>query len=120
MQRKMIEIERIIHTGVLNFIRNLTLAIAAMAVMVVTLTIVLFSIVTNATFTNTIAQITDKIDISVYLKDSDTTSQTKQLISELKKLPNVDSIQYLTKADALAEYESENAGNQQLLQAIDE
>jgi cell division transport system permease protein len=120
MQRKMIELERIIHTGILNFIRNLSLAIAAMAVMVVTLTIVLFSIVTNATFTNTIAQITSKIDISVYMKDSDTIGQTDQLIAQLKKLPNVQGVTYLTKADALAQYQSEHAGDQKLLQAIAE
>jgi cell division transport system permease protein len=100
--------------------RNIGLAIAAMAVMVVTLTIVLFSIITNSTFTNTIAQITNKIDISVFLKDSDTKTQTTQLINELKKLPNVKSVSYLSKAQALIQYEKQNAGNQQLVTAIDE
>src|ERR1700679_2945446 len=120
MQRRVIALERIIHTGILNFMRNLSLAVAAMAVMVVTLTIVLFSIVTNATFNNTIAQITNKIDISVFMKDSDTPAQTQQLLSELKKLPNVKSVQYLDKQQALAQYEQQNAGNEQLLTAINE
>jgi cell division transport system permease protein len=86
--------------------------------MVVTLTIVLFSVITNATFTNTIAQITNKIDISVFLKDSDTPAQTQQLIAKIKKLPNVKSVTYLDKAAALRQYEAQNAGNQQLLTAI--
>jgi cell division transport system permease protein len=120
MQRQFTTFIRIIHTGVLNFMRNLSLAIAAMAVMVVTLTIVLFSIVTNATFTNTIAQITNKIDISVFLKDKDTPAQTDQLIAQLRALPNVKSVSYLTKAQALQQYEQQNAGNQQLLTAINE
>lgn len=120
MSRNLITLWRIIHTGTLNFMRNLSLAIAAMAVMVVTLTIVLFSIITNATFTDTIAQITNKIDISVFLKDSDTPEQTEHLISELKALPNVRSVSYLTKAQALQQYEAQNAGNQQLLTAINE
>jgi cell division transport system permease protein len=120
MKRRFITLERIIHNGIVNFMRNLSLAIAAIAVMVVTLTIVLFSIVTNATFTNTIAQITSKIDISVFLKDSVTGAQTSQFIHQLKALPNVGSVQYLSKADALTQYEAENAGNQQLLQAIEE
>ena len=68
-----------------------------MAVMVVTLTIVLFSVITNATFNNTIAQITNKINVSVFLKDSVTTQQTDQLVGQLKKLPNVSSVQYLNK-----------------------
>lgn len=89
-----------------------------MAVMVVTLTIVLFSVITNATFTNTIAQITDKIDVSVFLKDSDTTAQTNQLIKQLEKLPNVKSVSYLDKEQALKAYQKQNAGNEQLLTAI--
>jgi cell division transport system permease protein len=120
MQRRLITFWRIIHTGILNFMRNVTLAVAAMAVMVVTLTIVLFSLITNATFSNTIAQITSKIDVSVFLKDADTPAQTTQLLTQLKALPNVKSVQYLTKADALKQYEAQNAGNQQLLTAVSE
>ncbi|HUY84960.1 MAG TPA: permease-like cell division protein FtsX, partial [Candidatus Dormibacteraeota bacterium] len=120
MQRRLITSWRIIHTGIVNFMRNISLAVAAMAVMVVTLTIVLFSVVTNATFVNTIAQITDKIDISVFLKDSDTPAQTQQLLAQLKKLPNVKSVTYLDKAAALRAYEKQNAGNAQLLTAVSE
>jgi len=98
--------------------RSLSLAIAAMAVMVVTLTIVLFSIITNATFENTITQITNKIDISVYLNDTDSTEQTNELIKDIKQLPNVKEVKYLSKADALKRYTQQNAGNQELLTAI--
>ena len=120
MKRRLITFWRIIHTGIINFMRNLSLAIAAMAVMVVTLTIVLFSIIANATFSNTIAQITSKIDISVYLNDSDTAAQTTQLVSELKKLPNSQSVVYLSKAQVLRQYLAQNNGNQQLQLAISE
>lgn len=120
MKRHLITSVRIVHNGIVNFMRNIGLAIAAMAVMVVTLTIVLFSIITNATFTNTIAQITNKIDISVFLKDSVTAPQTTQLIGQLGKLPNVKSVSYLSKAQALQQYEQQNTGNQQLLTAIGE
>lgn len=57
---------------------------AAIAVMTTTLTIVLFSVITNATFANTIEQLTDKIDVSVFLKDEVTDEQREKLISELK------------------------------------
>lgn len=120
MKHRLITLWRIVHTGIVNFIRNLSLAIAAMAVMVVTLTIVLFSIITNATFNDTIAQITSKIDVSVFLQDSDSPAQTTQLLTQLKALPSVKSIQYLSKAQALQQYEQQNAGNAQLLTAIDE
>jgi cell division transport system permease protein len=120
MRRKYITFLRIIHAGIVNFIRNVSLAIAAMAVMVVTLTIVLFSVIANATFTNTITQITNKIDISVFLKDSITVPQKDQLVKQIKALPNVKSVDYLSKEQVLKDYSRQNAGNQGLLQAVSE
>jgi cell division transport system permease protein len=120
MKRKTITLGRIITTGAVNFVRNASLAVAAMAVMVVTLTIVLFSLVTNATFSNTIAQITDKIDISVYLKDSVTPAQNDKFLSDLKSLPNIKSVKYLSKDQALQRYIAQNEGNKDLLSAVNE
>jgi cell division transport system permease protein len=114
----MITFSRVVKTGLVNFARNAWLAIAAMAVMTVTLTIVLFSLITNATFANTIAQITDKIDISVYLNDDITTTQRTNFITGIKALPNVKAVTYLSKDQALANYRQQNANNQQLLSAI--
>lgn len=101
-----------------NFGRNLTLGIAAMAVMVITLTIVLFSLIVNQTFAQTIKQITDKIDISVYLIDNISDKDREKIISELKANSNVKSIEYLSKDKALEIYKQQNADNPDLLVAI--
>jgi cell division transport system permease protein len=111
---------RVIRTGLLNFMRNAWLAIAAIAVMTVTLTIILFSIVANATFSNTIQQINDKINISVYLKDDITDADRKDLTERLKALPSVKKVDYVSKATALERYRADNANRQSLLQAISE
>ena len=116
--RKMVSFERVIRTGMVNFFRNLSLSIAATAVMVVTLTIVLFSIIANATFNNTIAQINDKIDVSVYLKDNVTEDQRNKLLNQLDSLSNVKSIEYISKAQALEQYRKDNQDNLDLLLAI--
>jgi cell division transport system permease protein len=120
MKRKYITLLRIMHAGTVNFIRNAPLALAAIAVMVVTLTIVLFSVIANATFTNTIQGITNKIDISVFLKDTVTKPQLTDLEKQLKALPNVKSVEYLSKDQVLKDYSRQNAGNQGLLQAVSE
>lgn len=108
---------RIIHAGTVNFIRNASLAIAAMAVMVITLTIVLFSIVTNATLTHTIDDIADKIDVSVFLNDDTTEAEAQKLVADLKKQANVESVRYLDKEEALQRYIEQNADNQTLATA---
>jgi cell division transport system permease protein len=120
MHRKYVTFLRIIHTGIVNFIRNASLAIAAMAVMIVTLTIVLFSLIANATFGNTIQQITNKINVSVYLEDAVTPVQTKSLVKQLEKEPNVKSVEYLSKDQVLKQYIAQNANNIALQQAINE
>lgn len=117
-KRWIITIRRIIRTGCINFVRNAWLSVAAMAVMLITLTIVLFSVIANATFGNTIQQITDKIDISVYLKDSVTKEQRDKLISTIKSQPNIKSIAFISKDDALTAYKQQNATNLDLLLAI--
>lgn len=120
MSRRTTTFARIIRAGMLSFVRNAWLAIAAMAIMVVTLTIILFSIIANATFHNTIADITSKINISIYMKDDVKPAQTKEFISGLKSLENVESVTYLDKSAALKAYMRQNAGDPQLLAAINE
>lgn len=120
MERRFITLWRIIHTGILNFMRNVTLAVAAMAVMVVTLTIVLFSVITNATFENTIAQITDKISVSAYLEDTTTDPQAQQLVKQLRQQPEVKRVVYLNKQQALQTYINQNKSNPNLVTAATE
>ena len=118
MKRRFITFWRVIKTGITNFIRNAWLAIAAMAVMVITLTIVLFSVIANATFAHTIQQITDKIDVSVYLKDSVSLDQKDKLITQVKDVDNVKSVTYISKDEALKRYKLQNQNNLDLLLAI--
>src|SRR5437868_84519 len=115
-----ITLERIIKNGFVNFGRNVWLAIAAIAMMGITLTILLFAIIANATFTHTIKDLTSHIDVVEYLKDNVTTVQRDKQMSELKQLPNVQSVKYTSKNDALKAYEQQNANNPTLLAAISE
>jgi cell division transport system permease protein len=115
-----ITVERIIKNGFVNFGRNVWLAIAAIAMMAITLTILLFAIIANATFTHTISDLTSHIDVVEYLKDSTTQPQVDTQLKQLKSLPNVASADYTSKADALKTYEKENASNTTLLAAISE
>lgn len=120
MNRKLITFRRVLNAGTLSFMRNATLAIAAIAVMVVTLTIVLFSWVSSVTLNHTIAQIADKINISIYLNDNVTADQRKDLMDQLRHIKQVKSVGYISKDQALAEYKAANAGNKDLLAAINE
>lgn len=117
MNRRMNTFVRIVKAGAINFVRNASLAVAAMAVMVVTLTIILFSLVTNATFSNTIAQITEQINISVFLNNDVTDAQAQQFADAIRKQPNVAKVDYLNKQAAFQSFLKQNAGNTSVIQA---
>lgn len=114
----MITLSRILKSGLTNFIRNAWLAVAAIAVMVITLTIVLFSVIANATFAHTVKQITDRIDISVYLVDDISGDKKDQLIDDLKGMKEVKSVDYVSKDEALKRYIKQNENNLELRLAI--
>ena len=116
----MLQFWRIIQAGGRNFMRNLWLSTAATAVMTVTLTIVVISFISNSALTSTIKGVTDKIDISIYLADTTTKDQTDSFKARLEKDDNVQSVTYKSKAEALADYRKQNAGDTKLLQAINE
>jgi cell division transport system permease protein len=118
MKRKLTTLWRIFLAGTNNFIRNAWLSAAAMAVMIITLSIVLFSVIANATFSYTVQQIRDKIDISVYLKDSVTETDRTSLIENLKDTNNVKAVNYISKEVALENYIEINKDNIDLQLAI--
>jgi cell division transport system permease protein len=117
---KFIKLERIAKSGTLNFGRNIWLAIAAIAMMAITLTIFLFAVVANATFSHTISDFNSHINISVYLKDTVTADQKNKLVTQLKTVDDVQSVTYVSKDQALKNYRAQNASNTQLLAAISE
>src|SRR3954470_3343572 len=98
----MFQFWRVIQVGLRNFGRNLWLSTAATAVMTVTLSIVITSFFSTSALNATIKQVTDKVDVSIYLKDDVTKDQVAQAKSILLSTGNVASVQYQSKADALA------------------
>lgn len=118
MNRKLTMLWRVFLGGLLNFIRNAWLSAAAMAVMVVTLSIVLFSFIANATFSHTIADIRSRIDVSVFLKDEVTDAQRNELVGKLNGIENVRGVTYVSKEQALADYIELNKDNIDLQLAI--
>ncbi|MDX1766019.1 MAG: permease-like cell division protein FtsX [Candidatus Saccharimonadales bacterium] len=116
--RKLVMMKRISHQGVSNFIRNAWLSTAATAVMVVTLTIILSSIAINSILTDTIDDIASNITVSVYLNDDISEDQRSELKTTLESSFNVESVTYVSKQDALAEFQETFENEPELLEAF--
>jgi len=115
----MIQFWRVLQSGTRNFLRNMWLSTAATAVMTITLTIIVISFISNSALTSTIKDVTDKIVLSVYLKDSVTPAQKTLILSRLEATGNVQETAYVSKDIALARFKEKNQANLLQLQAIE-
>ncbi len=120
MRRTMTTILRIFRYGLDNFRRNAWLTTAATIVMTITLLIILVTVFARFVFNDTIDQVRQKIDISVYLKDEDTPSQIQKFATEIKNVPQVTSVQYISKDQARQAFEQQNKTEFSNLQALAE
>ena len=99
-------IRRIFKLGLTNFWRNRWLSLAAsLMIMLTLLTIGLFAIL-NIFFNSAAQGIKDRIVISVYFYENATDAQIQDIKYQLSNRPDVKSITYISKEQALAEWES--------------
>jgi cell division transport system permease protein len=120
MKRGWVTFTRVCRYGLNNFRRNAWLSMAATVVMVLTLTVMLVTFIARLAFDDTVTQIREKIDISVYLKDDITKSQLDKLKSALKAVPIVTTIDYVSKEQAREIFKVQNKNDYENLLALGE
>lgn len=119
MTRFFISFVRIFKSGFFNFLRNLWLSMAATAIMVVTLTIVLGTIIINRALDDTIDELAQEITVSVYLHDQATEQDREVLKNTIEEDSNVKAVIYVSKEAAQARYIERNKEDAALLDAIE-
>ena len=119
-RRKMLTFARVIRYGIDSFIRNSWLSVAATAVMTITLLIIFTAFVTQNILTDTIGNLRDKVDMSIYLKTDTTDEVGGQLKSELLKLSSVKSVTYCSAECARAQFAKDNSTDASALAALNE
>lgn len=117
-KRKLITFGRISDTGFHNFFRSLWLTTAATAIMVVTLTIMFGSVVIHMALNETIKNIEQDISFSVYLKDNLTDAQRDPLRQRIEQDPNVVTVSYISKEQALANFRDRFKDNPEVLKSV--
>lgn len=109
-QHRIVTIGRIINSGLKNMFRNAWLSVAAVAVMVVALTIILSAVVLNVAARNAIGELSKNLKVSVYLLDEVPENRRKELEDKIKQNEFTESIQYVSKEEAQKRF-TESFGN---------
>jgi cell division transport system permease protein len=119
-RRKLLTFLRIIRYGTDSFIRNSWLSIAATAVMTITLLIIFTTFIAQNVLNDTLGDLRNKVDMSIYLK-TDTSDETgAKLVKSVEKLSSVRSAKYISAAEARKIFVETNKNDNNVLEAIKE
>jgi cell division transport system permease protein len=109
---------RIIKYGLQNFKRNAWLSTATIAIMVMTLLVFMGLIIFNVMTGTVIKSVQDKIDVSVYFKNNAPEDEILRIKSTLETLPEVKSIEYVSKDKALEIFKERHKEDATISQAL--
>lgn len=119
-RRKWLTFVRMCRYGINNFSRNTWLTIAATAVMTITLLIIFMTLVARQVLVDTVDDIKNKVDMSIYVKTETTDDEAGAIKQQIERLSSVESVRYVSPQQARAEFAEQNKGDAQTLEALNE
>lgn len=120
-RRQWITFLRMCRYGVNNFSRNAWLTIAATAIMTITLLVVFVTLAARNVLLDTVAEIRDKVDMSIYVKTDITDQDVAKIKQGLLALKSsVRAVTYVSPEQAREEFAQSNAGDPGTLNALNE
>src|SRR3989344_3155112 len=113
-------IKRICRAGFLDFWRNGFVTLASVLVMTVTLFSLGVVIFTGVILNQTLEELRTKADVNVYFTTTASEEKILELKASLEALPEIASVEYVSREDELAAFRSRHVNDQLTLQALDE
>ncbi|TXI14010.1 MAG: ABC transporter permease [Polynucleobacter sp.] len=111
---------RIIQAGLRGFYRHRTVSLSSIFILTITLSILASFFFFRAIFDYTLTEIREKVDVRVYFTVDATENQIMDVKAKLAGLPQVKSVIYTSREQALEEFRVKHAGDQLTLQALEE
>jgi cell division protein ftsX len=119
-QRKWLTFVRMCRYGVNNFTRNAWLTIAATAVMTITLLIIFTTVVARNILADSVTELSKKVDMSIYLKTGTTEEQAKPIMADLRKLSNVEKVEFISSDRARQQSAKDNKSDRDIQEALNQ
>lgn len=112
--------KRIARYGLIGFVRNGFVSLAAVLIMTITLFVLASLMISSAALSSTLTELTNKVDVTVYFTTTATSDQIDQIRNSLQGLPEVASVTYISRDQALANFRQRHQNDQLTIQALDE
>lgn len=113
-------IKRVLRAGMLDFSRNAFVSFASILVMTVTLFVVGTTIFAGVILNSALSQLRDQADVSIYFVPDAAEDRILELKASLEARPEVETVSYVSREDALAAFRERYKDDQLTLQALEE
>lgn len=112
--------KRVVRSGFVGFWRNAFVSLAAVFVMTVTLFVIGSSMMLNQLLEVSLSNIQNRVDINVYFNTDAQIIDINALQTELESLPEVTSVTFTSREDALAAFRERHRNDELTIQALEE
>lgn len=116
----LIQLYRIIKSGLTNLRRNLWLAAASTLIMTITLIILSVMSLLFIITSYSVQSIQERVDISTYFKSDVSEARILVIRDELEKDSRIRSVDYVSSDDARRNFEESHQGDDQILDSLEE
>lgn len=114
------DLKRILNAGLISFWRNSFVSLASVFVMTMTLMIIGSLMFLNGVTAQFVDYVKNKVDVNVYFTPDADGSAVADVVNAVKALPEVATVTFTSRDDALANFRARHEGDQLTLQALDE
>lgn len=115
-----VNVKRVARYGLIGFVRNGFVSLAAVLIMTITLFVVALLIISGAALRDTLRQLTEKVDVTVYYTANASEQEIQSMKTSLEALPEVAQVNYVSREAALSSFRERHKSDQLTLQALDE
>lgn len=112
--------KRVARYGLIGFLRNGFVSLSAILIMTITLFVLAGLVIFGAGMRSVLTELTNKVDVTVYFTTVATDAQIQSLRQSLDALPEVASISYISRDEALVEFQTRHQNDQLTMQALEE
>lgn len=116
----MLIIKRIVRAGFISFWRNSFVSVSSIVVMTITLFVIGSLIFLNALLDASLGLLKDKVDVNVYFVTDAPEVNIKSVQTALESLPEVESVVYVSRDEALKRFRERHKDDEIELQALEE
>jgi cell division transport system permease protein len=101
-----------------SFRRNWVMSLVAVSIIYISLLLVGAFFLTNSVLNTIVTNLESKVSVQVFLKDGAAATDVEALQAAVQKMPNVKSIAYVTKEQALARFKERTKNSPQLVEQL--